>query len=53
MKKILVVLTLIICFFKYEQSFGGMTKICYYDRLGDTVAITVSSVTLCPLTINM
>jgi hypothetical protein len=31
---------------------GSMTKICYYDCLGSPVAITISSVKLCPLTIN-
>lgn len=31
---------------------GSMTKICYYDCLGSPVAITISSVSLCPLSIN-
>ncbi len=39
-------------FFKYETQ-GTMQKICYYDHLGDTVAITVSSVKLCPLNIQV
>ena len=39
------------CFFQYEQP-AGMNKICYYNCLGSTAAITISSVQLCPLTIN-
>ena len=32
---------------------SGMYKICYYDHLGDEVAITIDSVDLCPLTIQL
>ena len=32
---------------------SGMNKICYYDHLGSTVAITISSVKLCPLSIQV
>ena len=32
---------------------SGMHKICYYDYLGDAVAITIRSVDLCPLTIQV
>lgn len=39
------------CFSKGEQT-AGMNKICYYDCLGSTVAITISAVALCPLTIE-
>jgi hypothetical protein len=39
------------CFATGEQT-SGMNKICYYDCLGSSFAITVSSVALCPLTIN-
>ncbi len=28
----------------------GLSKICYYDVLGETYALTISSVMLCPLT---
>ncbi len=31
---------------------SGMTKTCYYDVLGSTVAKTISSVSLCPLSIQ-
>jgi hypothetical protein len=41
----------IMCFSTGEQV-SGMNKICYYDCLGSAVAITVSSVSLCPLSIN-
>lgn len=41
----------VICFLKGERT-SGMYKICYYDCLGDTVAITIKSTQLCPLTIN-
>jgi hypothetical protein len=30
----------------------GFHKICYYDRLGDTVAIAIGIAELCPLTID-
>lgn len=40
-----------ICFKSGEQT-SGMNKICYYDCLGSQVAINVSSVSLCPLSIN-
>ena len=39
------------CFFQYEQT-SGMNKICFYDCLGSSYAITVSAVSLCPLSIN-
>lgn len=35
-----------------EQIPGQMTKICYYDCLGNRVAITVQSYQLCPLNIE-
>lgn len=35
-----------------NQPPGSMTKICYYDCLGSPVAITISSVQLCPLSIK-
>lgn len=38
--------------FKTGESTSGMNKICYYDCLGSAAAITISSVSLCPLTIN-
>ena len=31
---------------------GSMTKICYYDCLGSVAAITISSIAICPLSIN-
>jgi hypothetical protein len=39
------------CFSTGEQT-SGMNKICYYDCLGSQAAITVSSVSLCPMSIN-
>ena len=39
------------CFFKGERT-SGMNKICYYDCLGSEAAITISSVSLCPLSID-
>lgn len=38
-------------FLKGEQVVG-MNKICYYDVLGSTYTLNVSSVSLCPLTHN-
>lgn len=35
------------------ESVSGMSKICYYDALGDRVAITIGSTQLCPLTIEV
>ncbi len=40
-----------ICFLQGEQT-SGFNKICYYDCLGSTFAITISSIKLCPLTIQ-
>lgn len=39
------------CFARGEQT-AGMNKICYYDCLGSTRAVTQSAVSLCPLAIN-
>ena len=41
-----------LAFFKYEYV-SGMNKICVYNHLGSDVAITVSSVSLCPLQITV
>tara|TARA_B100000780_G_C20755902_1_gene300292 strand:+ start:169 stop:441 length:273 start_codon:yes stop_codon:yes gene_type:complete len=41
----------VMCFKTGEQT-SGMNKICFYDCLGSAAAITVSSVDLCPLSIN-
>jgi len=41
----------VICFFQYEQT-SGTNKICYYNCLGSTAAITIPSFSLCPLSIN-
>ena len=40
------------CFFKSERA-DSMLKICFYDCLGDTAAITVKSHQLCPITIKL
>jgi len=41
----------VVCFLTGEQT-SGMNKICYYNCLGSTAAITIGAVELCPLTIN-
>lgn len=41
----------ITCFKTGEQT-SGMNKICYYDCLGSPAAITISAVSLCPLSIK-
>ena len=41
----------VMCFQTGEQ-ISGMNKICFYDCLGSAAAITISSVALCPLSIN-
>lgn len=41
----------VMCFKTGEQT-SGMNKICFYDCLGSAAAITISSVSLCPLSIN-
>lgn len=38
--------------FKSGENTSGMNKICFYNCLGSTVAINISSVELCPLTIE-
>ncbi len=41
----------LMCFLTGEQ-ISGMNKICYYNCAGSMAAITISSVSLCPLTIK-
>jgi hypothetical protein len=41
----------VICLFKGEQ-ISGRNKICYYDCLGSTFAITIDGLQLCPLNIR-
>ena len=38
--------------FKTGEQTSGMNKICFYNDLGSTVAITIRSHELCPLSIN-
>ena len=38
-------------FYKGE-SVDGMSKICYYDHLGSTAAMTISSVSVCPVSME-
>ena len=38
--------------FKTGEQTSGMNKICYYNCLGSTAAITIGAVQLCPLTIE-
>jgi hypothetical protein len=38
--------------FKTGEQISGMNKICYYNCLGSAAAITISSVQLCPLSIQ-
>jgi hypothetical protein len=42
----------VMCFSAGEDDSGAFHKICYYDCLGDRVAITISSTKLCPTTIQ-
>ncbi len=34
------------------QSQSGFNRICYYDCLGSTFALTIKSTQLCPLTVR-
>jgi hypothetical protein len=38
--------------FKTGEQISGMNKICFYDCLGSTAAITIGAAQLCPLTIQ-
>jgi len=38
-------------FYKYEE-IQGLSKICYYQVLGDIQAITLSATSLCPLQVS-
>lgn len=40
-------------FFQYEVQTGGMTKQCVYNYLGSTYTLTVKSISICPLTIQV
>ncbi len=44
-------LVAVVCF-KTGEKISGMNKICYYNCLGSEAAITISSVQLCPLSIE-
>lgn len=44
-------LAAVMCFKSGEQR-AGTNKICYYDCLGNTVAITIGALDFCPLSIN-
>ena len=39
------------CFYSHETD-SGMNKICYYDCVSGTRAITISITSLCPLSIS-
>ena len=39
-------------FFSHDEV-SGLNRICYYDYLGSTVAITIKAHKLCPLTIEV
>lgn len=41
----------VLCFKSGEQQ-SGMNKICYYDCLGSTFAITIGAAQLCPLSVK-
>jgi hypothetical protein len=38
--------------FKTGEETSGLNKICYYNCMGSQAAITISAVSLCPLTIE-
>ena len=58
MKYFLITLILLLAFtnayattgFLIGEQTSGMNKICYYDVLGSTHSLNISSVGLCPLT---
>lgn len=59
MKNLLILLALFsapsfagVAFYKGERV-SGMNRICYYDYLGSTVAITISAASVCPATIEI
>ena len=47
----LVANSAVTCFKSGEQT-SGMNKICYYNCMGSTAAMTISAVKLCPLSIR-
>lgn len=57
MKKLVAICALLLagnavaCFKSGEQT-SGMNKICYYKCVDGTRAITISSTSLCPLSLN-
>lgn len=40
-------------FFTHETHGGGLTKQCHYQSLGERYSITVNSVSICPLSIQV
>ena len=49
----LALFVLITAFLTGEAKTGGMTKQCIYKGLGNTYVITVSSIRICPLSIQV
>lgn len=50
MRKLMTALLLIQAFYIGERM-AGLNKICYYNDMGSTVAITISAMDLCPMSI--
>lgn len=50
MRKLITALFLIQAFYIGERM-AGLNKICYYDDMGSTIAITISALDLCPMEI--
>ena len=38
------------CFFQYSET-SGMNRICYYNCMGSSAAITIGAAQICPLSI--
>lgn len=59
MKKLIIIIAIILtasvvmasgCFLSHEET-DGLLKICYYDCIDGTRAITIGATDLCPLSI--
>ena len=61
MKKTLLLISAVLISFSVSagtafykgETISGLNKICYYDHLGSTVAITKKAYEVCPVTINV
>ena len=48
-----ILLTLAIAFFSHEINTGGQYKTCIYNHFGNEYALSVNTLDICPLTVEV